>query len=122
MLAAFVSALDSDQAVAQCARLRQVFCSGEALPAELCRLWQSRTGVPLHNLYGPTEAAVDVSWHPAWGESPGGGERCQRADWPAGVEYRFAHPRCASAAGATWRGWRSVSDRRAVGARLSGAA
>lgn len=69
MLAAFVSALDSDQAVAQCARLRQVFCSGEALPAELCRLWQSRTGVPLHNLYGPTEAAVDVSWHPAWGES-----------------------------------------------------
>ena len=26
-------------------------------------------GCRLHNLYGPTEAAVDVSWHPAWGEA-----------------------------------------------------
>ncbi|QLK63729.1 amino acid adenylation domain-containing protein (plasmid) [Enterobacteriaceae bacterium Kacie_13] len=69
MLAAFVSALDTPQAIAQCASLRQVFCSGEALPAELCRLWQHKTGVPLHNLYGPTEAAVDVSWHPAWGDA-----------------------------------------------------
>ncbi len=39
-----------------------VFCSGEALPTELCREWE-RTGAPLHNLYGPTEAAVDVSWY-----------------------------------------------------------
>lgn len=69
MLAAFVAALDSEQAVGHCASLRQVFCSGEALPAELCRQWQSRTAVPLHNLYGPTEAAVDVSWYPAYGES-----------------------------------------------------
>ncbi len=68
MLAAFVSALDSERAIADCRPLRQVFCSGEALPAELCRLWQRRTAVPLHNLYGPTEAAVDVTWHPAWGE------------------------------------------------------
>jgi len=67
MLAAFVSALDSESAVADCQPLRQVFCSGEALPAELCRLWQRRTAVPLHNLYGPTEAAVDVTWHPAHG-------------------------------------------------------
>lgn len=44
------------------------FCSGEALPADLCREWQQLTGVPLHNLYGPTEAAVDVSWYPAFGE------------------------------------------------------
>ncbi len=69
MLAAFVSALDTPQAIAQCVSLKQVFCSGEALPAELCRLWQRKTGVPLHNLYGPTEAAVDVSWHPAWGDA-----------------------------------------------------
>lgn len=68
MLAAFVGALDSERAIAHCQPLRQVFCSGEALPAELCRLWQSRTQVPLHNLYGPTEAAVDVTWHPAFGE------------------------------------------------------
>ncbi|SQJ14175.1 Enterobactin synthase component F [Serratia rubidaea] len=69
MLAAFVSALEGPEAVEQCASLRRVFCSGEALPAELCRQWQSRTAVPLHNLYGPTEAAVDVTWHPAWGEA-----------------------------------------------------
>ncbi|HGM5490320.1 TPA: enterobactin synthase subunit F [Serratia fonticola] len=69
MLAAFVGALDSATAIAHCQPLRQVFCSGEALPAELCRLWQSRTQVPLHNLYGPTEAAVDVTWHPAFGEA-----------------------------------------------------
>lgn len=68
MLAAFVAALTSDEAVASCATLRRVFCSGEALPAELCRQWQQLTHTPLHNLYGPTEAAVDVSWYPAFGE------------------------------------------------------
>ena len=69
MLAAFVATLEEPDAIAQCASLRQVFCSGEALPAELCRLWQRRVGVALHNLYGPTEAAVDVSYHPAYGEA-----------------------------------------------------
>ncbi len=69
MLAAFVAALSDDAAVAQCASLRRVFCSGEALPTELCRQWQAKTAVPLHNLYGPTEAAVDVSWYPAYGEA-----------------------------------------------------
>ncbi|WP_158206633.1 non-ribosomal peptide synthetase [Pseudoduganella flava] len=45
--------------------LRQVFCSGEELPADLARRFLARyPGVALHNLYGPTEAAVDVShWH-----------------------------------------------------------
>src|SRR5690606_21226542 len=52
-----------------CRTLKQVFCSGEALPTALCREWQQLTGVPLHNLYGPTEAAVDVSWYPAHGEA-----------------------------------------------------
>ena len=66
MLAAFVAALQDDGA---CASLRRVFCSGEALPTDLCRQWQAKTGVPLHNLYGPTEAAVDVSWYPAYGEA-----------------------------------------------------
>lgn len=69
MLAAFVGALTSPQAIARCRSLRQVFCSGEALPTELCRQWESLTGVALHNLYGPTEAAVDVSWYPAYGEA-----------------------------------------------------
>lgn len=66
MLAAFVASLDADS-VAACRMLRRVFCSGEALPTELCREWERLTGAPLHNLYGPTEAAVDVSWYPACG-------------------------------------------------------
>ncbi|HEY0781100.1 MAG TPA: amino acid adenylation domain-containing protein, partial [Thermoanaerobaculia bacterium] len=53
--------------LAGCATLRQVICSGEALPASLARRFADRLGEPLgvalHNLYGPTEAAVDVtSW------------------------------------------------------------
>ncbi|HDH1409598.1 TPA: enterobactin non-ribosomal peptide synthetase EntF [Klebsiella quasipneumoniae subsp. similipneumoniae] len=66
MLAAFVASLDADS-MAACRTLRRVFCSGEALPTELCREWERLTGAPLHNLYGPTEAAVDVSWYPACG-------------------------------------------------------
>lgn len=66
MLAAFVASLDADS-VAACRTLRRVFCSGEALPTELCREWERLTGAPLHNLYGPTEAAVDVSWYSACG-------------------------------------------------------
>ena len=42
--------------------LRQVFASGEALPATVQRQFRQRyPRVALHNLYGPTEAAVDVS-------------------------------------------------------------
>lgn len=66
MLAAFVASLTPENAEC-CKSLRQVFCSGEALPTELCREWERLTHVPLHNLYGPTEAAVDVSWYPAFG-------------------------------------------------------
>ena len=66
MLAAFVASLTPENAVC-CASLKQVFCSGEALPTALCREWEQLTHAPLHNLYGPTEAAVDVSWYPAFG-------------------------------------------------------
>ena len=68
MLAAFVASLTPETARESCSTLKQVFCSGEALPATLCREWEQLTHAPLHNLYGPTEAAVDVSWYPAWGE------------------------------------------------------
>lgn len=48
--------------------LRLVFCSGEALPSELCKRFHATIGgadgAELHNLYGPTEAAVDVSYWP----------------------------------------------------------
>jgi len=66
MLAAFVASLNEEN-VASCGTLKQVFCSGEALPTALCREWEQLTGATLHNLYGPTEAAVDVSWYPAFG-------------------------------------------------------
>lgn len=66
MLAAFVASLTPENAVC-CKTLKQVFCSGEALPTALCREWEQLTHAPLHNLYGPTEAAVDVSWYPAFG-------------------------------------------------------
>lgn len=68
MLAVFVASLAPETADC-CSSLKQVFCSGEALPTALCRDWELLTEVPLHNLYGPTEAAVDVSWYPAYGEA-----------------------------------------------------
>ncbi len=49
---------------AQCASLKRVLCSGQALPKELQdRFFRVLPGVELHNLYGPTEASVDVT---AW--------------------------------------------------------
>ncbi|MBS0180675.1 MAG: amino acid adenylation domain-containing protein, partial [Nitrospira sp.] len=50
--------------VARCRSLRQIICSGEALPATLPpRVQALLPGVAVHNLYGPTEAAIDVT---AW--------------------------------------------------------
>ena len=45
--------------------LKQVLCSGEALPPALqARFFERLPAVQLHNLYGPTEAAIDVTaWH-----------------------------------------------------------
>ena len=59
MLAAFVASLTPETARESCASLKRVFCSGEALPADLCREWEQLTHA---------EAAVDVSWYPAWGD------------------------------------------------------
>ncbi|WP_405020634.1 amino acid adenylation domain-containing protein [Kitasatospora sp. NBC_00070] len=71
MLRAF---LEEPGTAARCTGLRQVFCSGEALPGDLVERWYAALpGVPLHNLYGPTEAAVDVTYHhtaPAPGPVP----------------------------------------------------
>ncbi len=61
MLDVFLNAAD----LGQRASLRQVMCSGQALPLELQQRFLARLpGVELHNLYGPTEASVDVTyWH-----------------------------------------------------------
>jgi amino acid adenylation domain-containing protein len=55
-----------------CAGLRRVFLSGEALSRELAARFQAslgRLGIELHNLYGPAEAAVEVSWWPCAAEA-----------------------------------------------------
>jgi amino acid adenylation domain-containing protein/non-ribosomal peptide synthase protein (TIGR01720 family) len=54
----------------QCASLRRVIASGEALSRDLQERFFSRSDAELHNLYGPTEAAVDVS---SWACQRGGG-------------------------------------------------
>lgn len=60
MLQAFMSAVNAEK----CRSLRQILCSGEALPRELVqRVRADLPFVELHNLYGPTEAAIDVT---AW--------------------------------------------------------
>jgi amino acid adenylation domain-containing protein len=66
MLEAFLREPGLEQS---CASLRDVVCSGEALPYELQERFLARLGARLHNLYGPTEAAVDVT---AW--------ECRRGD------------------------------------------
>ena len=74
MMRAFLEVVEASN----CASLRRVFTSGEALPAGLVGLFhQQLPGVELHNLYGPTETAIEVT---AWTSSPGG----QTANVPIG--------------------------------------
>jgi amino acid adenylation domain-containing protein len=61
-----------ETAPGECAGLRRVLCSGEALQSSHIDLFYERLpGVGLYNLYGPTEAAIDVS---CW-SVPGAGRR-----------------------------------------------
>ncbi|MCA1006190.1 non-ribosomal peptide synthase/polyketide synthase [Rhodococcus hoagii] len=59
MLAVFVA----EAAAQDVTTLRNVFASGEALPASTAERFREISGAALHNLYGPTEAAVDVTFH-----------------------------------------------------------
>ncbi|NVI85682.1 amino acid adenylation domain-containing protein, partial [Janthinobacterium sp. BJB401] len=52
----------SDEGWQHCTSVRQVFCSGEALPVDVVASHYAANAAPLHNLYGPTEAAIDVSY------------------------------------------------------------
>ncbi|HEF4732952.1 non-ribosomal peptide synthetase [Burkholderia multivorans] len=62
MLAAFAAYLDDFSAAAQCASVRLIVASGEALAPELvARMARLLPSATLVNLYGPTEAAIDVS-------------------------------------------------------------
>lgn len=60
----------AEPGVAACTKLRQVFCSGEALPYGLRDHFLATLDAELYNLYGPTEAAIDVThFHCQRGES-----------------------------------------------------
>jgi amino acid adenylation domain-containing protein/non-ribosomal peptide synthase protein (TIGR01720 family) len=52
-----------EPSVSSCTSIRQVMCSGEALPFSLQeRFFERFDTAELHNLYGPTEASVDVTY------------------------------------------------------------
>ncbi len=51
----------AEPGVAVCTALRQVICSGEALPYDLRDHFLATLDAELYNLYGPTEAAIDVT-------------------------------------------------------------
>ncbi|WDD30116.1 amino acid adenylation domain-containing protein (plasmid) [Nostoc sp. UHCC 0926] len=51
-----------DKNVKYCQSLKQVICSGEALPKNLQERSFSCLECELYNLYGPTEAAIDVTY------------------------------------------------------------
>lgn len=55
--------------VERCVSLRNVICSGEALPVDFKDRFFSKLNARLHNLYGPTEAAVDVTYYECQRES-----------------------------------------------------
>ena len=43
--------------------LKDIFCSGEALPLPLAKIVLDKLSLKLNNLYGPTEASIDVSYY-----------------------------------------------------------
>jgi amino acid adenylation domain-containing protein len=63
LVPSLLTALMEEPGLAACASLRNVFCGGEALPAELPRRLRSLLDARLHNLYGPTEATIDATSH-----------------------------------------------------------
>ena len=70
---ALLRALLEEPGWEQCAGLRQVFCGGEALTAELAaRFFERTVAASLHQQYGPTETTVDVTvWDCRRGGSAG---------------------------------------------------
>lgn len=68
MFDAFLLSVESnkrlnDACVPNLASINKLFCSGEALPRNLCqRFYNEVPHAELHNLYGPTEASIDVSY------------------------------------------------------------
>lgn len=71
----------------RCPSLRQVICSGEALPiAAVDRFFELFPRVGLGNLYGPTEAAVDVT---CWNCRPDDPRRVVPIGWPIANTHMY---------------------------------
>ncbi|MFE2431940.1 amino acid adenylation domain-containing protein [Streptomyces sp. NPDC059373] len=64
-----------------CAGLRRVICSGEALPADAVEEFHALLGAGLFNLYGPTEVAVDVTFWDCSVTAPSGVVPIGRPVW-----------------------------------------
>lgn len=61
LLPSLLESLLEDRDIGACQSLRDVFSGGEALPAEVVRLFYEKCSAKLHNTYGPTEATVESS-------------------------------------------------------------
>jgi amino acid adenylation domain-containing protein len=58
-----LQAIVEEPELAECRRLRLLFCGGEALPAALARRVAAHSTASVVNLYGPTEVTIDAtSW------------------------------------------------------------
>ncbi len=64
MLQTFLATAEEAGLADPVSSVRQVFCSGEALPVSVQRSFPAVFSARLHNLYGPTEAAIDVTYWP----------------------------------------------------------
>jgi amino acid adenylation domain-containing protein len=69
-----------------CTSLRQVICSGEALPLELKERFFEQMNCKLYNLYGPTEAAIEVTY---WECSKGDGLQTVPIGYPIANTQMF---------------------------------
>ncbi len=89
MLAAFVSAFESDPQTAEgrdgLDNLRLVFTSGEALATATAVRFRRVGNAPVNNLYGPTEAAVDVTFENDSASSTGASVPIGRPVWNTAV-------------------------------------
>jgi amino acid adenylation domain-containing protein/non-ribosomal peptide synthase protein (TIGR01720 family) len=100
-----------DPQATQCASLRRVFCSGEALPRDLQNRFHSLMSAELHNLYGPTEAAVDVTYWACTPDDTGSSVPIGRpvANTQIYIVDRHAQPVPPGVAGELWIGGVQVS-------------
>ncbi len=64
MLQTFLATAEEAGLMDPVTSVRQVFCSGEALPGSVQGQFGAVFSARLHNLYGPTEAAIDVTYWP----------------------------------------------------------